>query len=106
MREAEPPRRLLRVSQTDPRPGHYIPSGLALQRATMASSQGAPNAPKKGTSFPAIELPTPTGRWSSCRWGLAGVLVRRLSEASIPRKHSLYKTFASSHQEGDDTGAV
>jgi hypothetical protein len=37
---------------------------------------------------------------------VAGVLVRRLSEASIPRKHSLYKTFASSHQEGDDTGAV
>jgi len=29
--------------------GQSIPSGLALQRATMASSQAAPNAPKNGT---------------------------------------------------------
>jgi hypothetical protein len=29
--------------------GHNVPSGLALQRATIASSQAAPNTPKDGT---------------------------------------------------------
>jgi hypothetical protein len=29
--------------------GQSMPSGLALQRATMASSQAVPNAPKNGT---------------------------------------------------------
>jgi hypothetical protein len=29
--------------------GRRFPSGFALQRATMASSQAAPNAPKNGT---------------------------------------------------------
>jgi hypothetical protein len=29
--------------------GQSMPSGLALQRAIMASSQAAPNAPKNGT---------------------------------------------------------
>jgi hypothetical protein len=29
--------------------GHSIPSALPLQRATMTSSQAAPNAPNNGT---------------------------------------------------------
>jgi predicted Fe-S protein YdhL (DUF1289 family) len=35
-------------------PGHNIPSGLALQRATMASSQAVPNVPKNAPYAPSL----------------------------------------------------
>jgi hypothetical protein len=37
--------------------GHNMPTGLALQRATMASSEAAPKVPRNGTYASARRVP-------------------------------------------------